>query len=327
MARFLPQTREILQFAWEEAQYLQAGYVGSGHLLLGLLRQDMANPTFPLFQFPGISLEQVQTALVEMNERADPLVRFTPETRRSIHFAADLARKQQQTAGTIHFLLALLLMPENQATRVLYSLGVDLEALRVQTRRAVAPEEDFVVSRAASITFPQANNSGKFTQRARQVLIRSDEEAWIFEQAIDIEHVFLGLLYESEGVAFHVLKGLAVDLEGLDLSLVQLLSWRDSASSELTPRAKRAIEFSVREAVHFGHHYIGTEHLLLGILRLCEETQKGGSLFAGVGRKRADGDRTANLFAELGLSLKRTRRKVSDLLANGMRDDTVAPPV
>ena len=149
----------------------------------------------------------------------------------------------------------------------------------------------------------------------------------MFEQNIDIEHLFLGLLYESEGVAFQVLKGLKVDLDTTDQTFAHLLSQRDTTPMRLAPRGKRSIELAVREAIRFRHHYLGTEHLLLGIIRLCEEERGGGNLFASLSRKRDDGDRTSSILASLGLSYKRVRQQSAQVLADGVSDDDAYPQI
>ncbi|HEY0757210.1 MAG TPA: Clp protease N-terminal domain-containing protein [Ktedonobacteraceae bacterium] len=320
MSRFSLQAGEALQFARIEAQLLQSNYVDSGHLLLGLLRQDTTNPAVPLFFAQGVSLARARSALGEMDERAETLARFTPGARQAIHLAADLAQKRQEPIEASDCLRALLLLPENQAIWVLHHLGVNLEELYAQMHHAFPSEDASATSPPARIDF-QAHQRDKFTQRARRALSRAEEEAWIFEQSIDIEHLLLGLLYDNEGVAFCILKELRVDLDAIDRTFAQLFSQREGGSLLLTQRGKHSIELAVKEAVHFGHRYLGTEHLLLGILHLFAEEHAGGGLFSGLVRKRATGDPAASLLASQGLSLKQARRQLSALLATGMNDD------
>jgi ATP-dependent Clp protease ATP-binding subunit ClpC len=111
----------------------------------------------------------------------------------------------------------------------------------------------------------------RFTDRARRVLVFAQEEAQrLNHNYIGTEHLLLGLLREREGVAAGVLSGLGVGLERVSSSVELIVGRGDRAVTgdmHLTPRAKRAIELAVEESRRLGHHYIGTEHLLLGLIR------------------------------------------------------------
>jgi len=116
-----------------------------------------------------------------------------------------------------------------------------------------------------------ASRFEKFTERARRVLTLAQEEAQHFSHSyIGTEHILLGLVREEEGVAARVLTNLGVVLSKVR-SAVEFIIGRGEkpGSSEigLSPRAKRVIELAIDEARHLGHNYIGTEHLLLGLLR------------------------------------------------------------
>jgi ATP-dependent Clp protease ATP-binding subunit ClpA len=120
----------------------------------------------------------------------------------------------------------------------------------------------------------------KFTDRARHVLQLAQEEAQRFQHNyIGTEHILLGLIREQNGIAARVLERLGVGLDDVR-GAVELIIGRGehtrAADIGLTPRAKKVIEFSVDEARRLNHHYIGTEHLLLGLLR------EGEGLAAGV---------------------------------------------
>src|SRR6266536_380913 len=116
-----------------------------------------------------------------------------------------------------------------------------------------------------------ADRFDKFTERARRVLTLAQEEALRFNHNyIGTEHLLLGLVREGEGVAAKVLANLGVEL---------IIGRGDRAvmgEIGLTPRAKKVIELAVDEARRLGHHYIGTEHLLLGLVR------EGEGIAAGV---------------------------------------------
>ena len=116
----------------------------------------------------------------------------------------------------------------------------------------------------------------RFTDRARRVVVLAQEEARLLNHgAIGTEHLLLGLIHEGHGVAALALAGFQLDLESVRTDVVEL-----SGAAEGTPdghvpftdRAKKALELSLRAALELGHNYIGTEHLLLGLLREGEGT-------------------------------------------------------
>src|SRR5215204_4331035 len=116
-----------------------------------------------------------------------------------------------------------------------------------------------------------ADRFDKFTERARKVLQLAQEEAQRFNHNyIGTEHLLLGLVREGEGVAAKVLSNLGVELNKVRSAVEFIIGRGDRAVTGdigLTPRAKKVIELSVDEARRLGHHYIGTEHLLLGLVR------------------------------------------------------------
>ena len=112
----------------------------------------------------------------------------------------------------------------------------------------------------------------RFTDRARMVLQFANQEACRFNhEYIGTEHILLGLVKEGHGVAAKVLQSLGVDLRKIRLEVEKLLQSGPEmvtmGKMPQTPRAKKAIQFAFEEAVALGHNYVGTEHLLLGLLR------------------------------------------------------------
>ena len=125
-----------------------------------------------------------------------------------------------------------------------------------------------------------ASRFEKFSEPARRVLTLAQEEAQHLNHSyIGTEHILLGLLREEDGVAAKVLVSLGANL-GKVRSGVEFIIGRgekpNTGEIGLTPRAKRVIELAIDEARHLGHNYIGTEHLLLGLLH------EGGGVAAGV---------------------------------------------
>src|SRR5215212_4292214 len=139
----------------------------------------------------------------------------------------------------------------------------------------------------------------KFTERARKVLQLAQEEAQRFNHNyIGTEHLLLGLVREGEGVAAKVLANLGVDLNKVRSAVEFIIGRGDrtvTGEVGLTPRAKRVIELAIDEARRLGHNYIGTEHLLLGLVR------EGEGIAAGV-------------LESLGVSLDKVRQQVNYVL-------------
>src|SRR5215467_8704433 len=139
----------------------------------------------------------------------------------------------------------------------------------------------------------------KFTERARKVLSLAQEEAQHFQHNyIGTEHLLLGLVREGEGVAANVLNNLGVDLNKVRSTVEFIIGHGDHivlGEIGLTPRAKKVIELAVDEARRLGHHYIGTEHLLLGLVR------EGEGIAAGV-------------LESLGVTLERVRKATLEML-------------
>ena len=149
-----------------------------------------------------------------------------------------------------------------------------------------------------------ASRFEKFSERARRVLSLSQEEALRFNHNyIGTEHILLGLVRETEGVAARVLSNLGIELSKVR-SAVEFIIGRGEkpVSGEnigLTPRAKRVIELAVDEARRMSHHYIGTEHLLIGLMR------EGEGVAAGV-------------LESLGVTLDKVRAETQRLLSQSL---------
>lgn len=111
----------------------------------------------------------------------------------------------------------------------------------------------------------------RFTDRARKIVVLAQEEARMLEHNyIGSEHVLLGLLHEGEGVGPRVLVEMGVELEACRARVLEVIGQgRDSTAGHIpfTPRAKKIMELALREALQLGHSYIGTEHILLGLIR------------------------------------------------------------
>ena len=111
----------------------------------------------------------------------------------------------------------------------------------------------------------------RFTDRARRVVVLAQEEArMLSHNYIGTEHILLGLIHEGEGVAAKALESLGISLEAVRAQVEEIIGQGQQAPSghiPFTPRAKKVLELSLREALQLGHNYIGTEHILLGLIR------------------------------------------------------------
>src|ERR1700735_167938 len=111
----------------------------------------------------------------------------------------------------------------------------------------------------------------RFTERARQVVVLAQEEARTLKHNyIGTEHILLGLLREEEGLAARVLESLEITVERVRAQVVRIVGSGEEVTSgqiPFTPRAKKVLELALREALSLGHNYIGTEHILLGLVR------------------------------------------------------------
>ncbi len=132
----------------------------------------------------------------------------------------------------------------------------------------------------------------RFTDRARRVVVLAQEEARLLNHSyIGTEHILLGLIHEGEGVAAKSLESLSISLEAVRAQVEEIIGQGGSSPSghiPFTPRAKKVLELSLREALQLGHNYIGTEHILLGLLREGEgvATQVLVKLGADLGKVR-----------------------------------------
>jgi ATP-dependent Clp protease ATP-binding subunit ClpC len=111
----------------------------------------------------------------------------------------------------------------------------------------------------------------RFTERARQVVVLAQDEArGLRHNYIGTEHILLGLLREEQGLAARLLGSLGIEVEAVRAQVASVVGEGDEVATgqiPFTPRAKRVLELSLREALALGHNYIGTEHVLLGLAR------------------------------------------------------------
>jgi ATP-dependent Clp protease ATP-binding subunit ClpA len=174
---------------------------------------------------------------------------------------------------------------------------------QAQRRRRAKPASAAEVCRYARHVFE------RFTERARQVVVLAQDEARALKHNyIGTEHILLGLLREEEGLAARVLESLDVTVEEVRMQVARIIGQSHEhivGQIPFTPRAKKVLELSLREALALGHNYIGTEHILLGLAR---ENQ-------GV---------AARILLDFGADADRIRREVIELLSGARVAEHVA---
>jgi len=155
----------------------------------------------------------------------------------------------------------------------------------------------------------------RFTDRARRSVVLAQEEARMLNHNyIGTEHLLLGIIHEGEGAGARAVESLGIPLEAVRQQVEEIIGKGGSPAGghiSFTPRAKKVLELSLREALQLGHNYIGTEHILLGLVREGE----------GV---------AAQVLQKLGLDLKRVREQVIQVLAGGggeVSEEPADPPL
>jgi ATP-dependent Clp protease ATP-binding subunit ClpC len=154
----------------------------------------------------------------------------------------------------------------------------------------------------------------RFTERARQVVVLAQDEARLLKHNyIGTEHLLLGLLREEEGIAARVLESLDITLEEVRAQVARVIGEGEGVTTgqiPFTPRAKKVLELSLREGLALGHDYIGTEHILLGLVRENE----------GV---------AARIMLDFDADAEKIRREIIRMLSSpgrGATEPAIAPP-
>jgi hypothetical protein len=297
--KFTDRALRVLTLAREEAQRFNHNYIGTEHLLLGLVREE-GGVAARVLRNMGVDLVNARTAVEFIIGRGDSMIvgemQLTPRAKRVIELASREARKlHHHFIGTEHLLLGLLREGQGIGVGVLTGLGVSLPDVRRQIMQIIGQA-------GAPGGEGTPDKFEKFTERARKVLTYAQEEAQRLNHTyIGPEHLLLGLVREGDGVAARVLGNMGVDLKKVRAAVESIIGRRDPTivnEMGLTPRAKRVIELAVDEARGLNHHYIGTEHLLLGLLA------EGQSVAVGV-------------LESLGIRQPDVRRHIGQVIGQG----------
>ncbi len=307
--RFNDRAKRVLALAQDEAIRFNHNYIGTEHLLLGLVREGEGVAARVLDSL-GVELSKVRRAVEFTIGRGDATsspseITLAPPMKKAVELAIDEARRLGHShVGTEHLLLGIVRSSESAAAKVLGSLGVEVENVRQQVIATLdQPHPGIGTGSSASAPYSNEQFAGpfdRFNDGAKRVLALAQEEAIRFNHNyIGTEHLLLGLIREREGVAARALQTLGAELEKARQAVTFIIGRGDAATtpSEITlsPRTKKVIELAVDEARKLGHGRVGTEHLLLGLAR------EGEGIASGI-------------LESLGITMDKVRRAVIETL-------------
>ena len=285
--RFTERARMVVIYAQDEARGLKHNYIGTEHILLGLLREEEGLAARVLDSL-GVTIDvvraEVNRILGQGDEIATGQIPFTPRAKRMLELALREALSiGHNYIGTEHILLGLVRENEGVASRMLLDLHVSADAVRHEifgllgvTNPAAdtESESDTVAARRARDTGGargEPTGPPRLTRGARKALILAQEEARALKHVrMGTEHILLGLLREEHGLAARLLGALEITVDDTRAHVVRLAGpGKETAAGHIafTPQAKNALERARAEAISLEHTYIGTEHILLGLMR------------------------------------------------------------
>src|SRR5438309_2537466 len=275
--RFNDRAKRVLALAQDEAVRFNHNYIGTEHLLLGLVREGEGVAAHVLNSL-GVELSKVRKAVEFIIGRGDATtspseITLSPRTKKVIEFAADEARKLGHShVGTEHILLGIVREGEGIASGVLESLGVSLEKVRHQVIATLGqqhPEQPTAQAPHPTGPFDRIDDRSK-----RVLALAQDEATQLGHRHVGTEHLLLGLL-RMVGVAVpdeplkRIFGELNVTLEQVYAGVAKAVPTqpRPTTASELTltPRTMSVIEIAIGQADARNRHMVQPEHLLLGI--------------------------------------------------------------
>lgn len=275
---FTPRAQQVLALSREEAARLNHSSVGTEHLLLGLIALGGGVATNVLLKF-GFNLE---TGRKEVEKRIGKgpeqnmtwPIPFAPQVKKVLDFARQETKSLNHTyIGTEHILLGILREDDGAAASVLRNLDVDLEKMREEILSEVTPTH---ASKSETTSTQPTAHSDKhghnFTPNAQLALGLARKEADRFNHNfVGTEHLLMGLAKLEEGTAATVLKKMGINLESMRAEVEKQVGkgpdQKMIGNIPYTPRVKKVLALAAREAMALNHTYVGTEHILLGLLR------------------------------------------------------------
>ncbi len=276
--------KRVMAVAQDEAIRANHNYIGTEHLLAALVRADPDGPAGRTLARLGVSLDKVRTALEFIIGKGEAPVgpadiTLSPRTRKVLELARDEARRLgRPKVGAAEILLGLVREGEGIASGILASLGIQLETMRLALIRELGTGYPSSAPGTAPEPQGQPPTRGyrgpfdRFNDRAKRALALAQDEAIRFNHNyMGPEHLLLGLVREGEGVAARALDALGIDMmkirKGVELAVGRGDATTSPSEITLSPRTKKLIELAVDESRKLGHSHVGTEHLLLGLIR------------------------------------------------------------
>src|ERR1022692_3005994 len=324
---FTPRAQQVLALARKEADRFNHNFVGTEHLLLGLIKLGQG-VAVNVLQKLGLDLETVRLEVEKQvgtgpDQKMLGNIPYTPRVKKILALAAREARALNHTyVGTEHLLLGLLREGDGVAARVLKNLDVGIDRTRQEILKELdtnfasqsgmisetgqGPRMRMEISRqepphGSKPEILHVSGGGdaamsNFTPRAQQVLAFARTEAdRLDHNFVSAEHLLLGLLKLGQGVAVNVLVKRGVSLELAREKVEQLVCKGTEPKAEgnipYTPQLKKALALGAREANALNHTYVGTEHLLLGLMRDEDSV-------------------AARVLKQMGLDLEITRKEI-----------------
>ena len=326
--RFTEDARRAIFFSQDEAIKMGVPLISPEILLLGLLRELDSTGVRVLEHF-GARLDLIRNEtkknITSKGEWSRREMTLSPQAKQVIEFAYQEARSLQNNyLGTEHLLLGLLGVKDSHSRLVLAKFGITADGAREVIRelqdhpndfksRVSTPPQEFRATdndKSHAETKPESGQRRmlwqRFTENARKVVFYAAEEAQrLGDSYVSTEHLLLGLIRESDGVAIPILDQLGVNVSLIRAEIEKAKTQPESnpiSEMTLTPRGKRVIELALDEAQGLNSNYIGSEHLLLGLIR--------------------EGDGLAGRILEkLGSDLEKTRQLVSRRLKTDETND------
>jgi ATP-dependent Clp protease ATP-binding subunit ClpA len=273
--RFTDRTRKVLAMANQEAQRLNHEYIGTEHILLGLVKDGSCAGASVL------RILNVDMDFMKMRHEIEKLVKSnpsmvttgrlprTPAAGKAIEYAIEEARiLNHNYIGTEHLLLGLMHENEgNIALVVLKNLGLKYEQVRNAVLQLLGKGSDT----ADEISDKPMCAGLSLSERARKILSLANKEAQQFNhESVDTEHILLGFIKEGSGVGITILKYLNVDIIKLRRDVEKLMIKGPDVVAldkpQMEPRAKKVVEYAIEVARSLGRNYVGSEHILLGLM-------------------------------------------------------------
>jgi predicted dehydrogenase len=291
-SEFTPRAQQVLALARREAERLNLSFVGSEHLLFGII--ELGNGVaWGVLANLGLDLEKVRAEVAKLAgpgavpRQVPGRFPYDPRVKRVLAAASREAKNLDHAyIDTEHILLGLLKTKESVIGEVFISLNIDVEKTRLEILRqivlnvrdeprrfsAIQSEQPGFFSRVVSEMTGSAQRLNNFTPRAQQVLALARKEADRFNHSfVGTEHLLLGLIALNQGVALSVLRKLGLNLENVRLEVEKQVGTGPDqkmiGNIPYTPRVKKVLALAAKEANNLHHVYIGTEHILLGLLR------------------------------------------------------------